>query len=222
MDILEMLQNDYEDLCEEDIEMIEEELAVGRFPPDYLIQCRMHINNITHYFEQKKREKVYIGDSGASSSMLKTEEEVTVVAGETETVQEMEERVKTKAELLHDRLISIRSMPDPETKFRDYIQTEKGFTNEFIDQNFSEFNDTERIILLSIRDFNEAFLDKYFDVLDHRELAVHQQYSESFFMKHFDEMPTQIVLTKSRNKWRHKKNRSGKLSTFLRLKGVRI
>lgn len=222
MDILEMLQNDYEDLCEEDLEMIEEELSAGTYPADYRLQCRLHIAQITNRFAEKRAQTGYTGERRIAYGMMKTEAEVTVKSGESESVAAQEEKVMTRAEILREKLLSIRSMPEPEKNFRTFLHTEEYMTNAFIDSNFSEFSHDEIIILLRDRAFDEAFLDKYFDVLDHTELALHQLYSEEFFMKHYKDMPVRTVLTRSKNPWRARANRSSKLTTFLRLKGVKI
>ena len=39
---------------------------------------------------------------------------------------------------------------------------------------------------------------------------------------HFSKMDAEIVLTKGKNDWRKKENRSAQLDVFLRLKGIKI
>lgn len=226
MDILGMLQNDMDELCEEDIEMIQEELDVGDYSYEYKQQCRLHILKITHYFEQKKKEKAYQGPQELSSRLFKTEEDVTVVTTSSDTTGEIVEvapkREKTKAEEFREEIQKMRSMAEPEKRFVAYIEENEFITNDFIDQNMNELNEPERNALLRKRQFTEEFLEKYFDVLDHGTLALNQLYSEEFFMKHYAQLPVKVVLTRSKNPWRTKAKRSKKLDSFLRLKGVKI
>lgn len=228
MDILGMLQNDMDELCEEDIAMIEQELAVGTYTEEYKSQCRLHILQITHHFEQKKKEKVYqtAQSQGLSTRLFMQEADVTVIASvEPESggiVLEEKRQDKTKAEIFREELRKMREMSEPAKRFTDYIDDNDFITNEFIDQSFNEFSESERNILLRKRTFTEEFLDKYFSVLDKGTLVMNQLFSEEFFMKHYNDMPVKLVLTKSKNPWRTKAKRSKKLDTFLRLKGVKI
>lgn len=226
MDILGMLQNDMDELCEEDIDMIEQELAVGTYTEEYRSQCRLHILQVTHHFEQKKKEKVYQGTQakGLSTRLFKQEKDVTVaVATKTDEIAvEEKKHEKTQAEIFREELKKMREMSQPAKRFTDYLDDNDFMTNDFIDQNFSEFNENERSILLRKRAFTEDFLDKYFAVLDKGTLVMNQLFTEEFFMKHYNNMPVKLVLTKSKNSWRTKTKRSKKLDTFLRLKGVKI
>ena len=226
MDILGMLQNDMDELCEEDIEMIQEELDVGDYTYEYKQQCRLHILKLTHYFEQKKKEKVYQGPQELTSRLFQKEEDVVVVTTTSEEKGEVVEatpkREKTKLEAFREEIQKMRSMSEPEKRFAEYVDGNEFITNEFIDQNMNEFNELERNALLRRRQFSEEFLDKYFDVLDHGTLALNQLYSEEFFMKHYAQLPVKVVLTRSKNPWRQKAKRSKKLDSFLRLKGVKI
>ena len=68
----------------------------------------------------------------------------------------------------------------------------------------------------------EEFLEKYFGALNKDKIARYQCFSESFFMKHYSQLDATVVLTKGKNEWRKKENRSKQLDVFLRLKGVKI
>ena len=69
---------------------------------------------------------------------------------------------------------------------------------------------------------SEDFLDKYFSSLDADKIAHYQLFSEKFFIRHYAQMDAEIVLTKGKNEWRKKENRSSQLDVFLRLKGVKL
>ena len=69
---------------------------------------------------------------------------------------------------------------------------------------------------------SEDFLEKYFASLDADKIARYQLFSEKFFIRHYAQMDAEIVLTKGKNDWRKKENRSSQLGVFLRLKGVKL
>ena len=69
---------------------------------------------------------------------------------------------------------------------------------------------------------SEGFLDKYFASLDTDKIARYQLFSEKFFIRHYAQMDAEIVLTKGKNEWHKKENRSSQLDVFLRLKGVKL
>ena len=71
------------------------------------------------------------------------------------------------------------------------------------------------------RQFSEDFLEKYFSLLDADKIARYQLFSEKFFIRHYARMNAETVLTKGKNDWRKKENRSSQLDVFLRLKGVK-
>lgn len=226
MDILGMLQNDMDELCEEDIKMIQEELDVGDYTYEYKQQCRLFILKVTNYFEEKKKEKAYTGPVGLSSQLLKKEEEVVVITTKSEETNEIMD-ISPQYEInyveeFRETIKKMRSMSNPEKRFIEFIDSKDYITNEFIDQNMNEFSEHERGMLLQNRQFSEEFLNKYFDILDRGMIAINQLYSEEFFMRHFDKLPTKLVLTRSKNSWKAKTKRSKKLDSFLRIKGVKI
>ena len=218
MDILGMLQNDFSDLCEEDLKMMQEELDLGDYSFEYKEQCNIFMRKATRYFETKKREEGYLGNTSISGLMVMNEDEIKASENEEASVSED----KSQYEIFYEKLCSIRTMPAPEQRF--ILLTEKNdyVTNAFIDQHFSVFNKAELQILLKQRQFSEDFLEKYFNELDKGTIVINQLFSEEFYMKHYDELPMKLVLTRSKNPWRDKSKRSPKLSTFLRIKGVKI
>lgn len=72
-----------------------------------------------------------------------------------------------------------------------------------------------------MRPLKEEFLEKYFGALNLDKLARYQQFSESFFIRHFRQLDIGVVLEHGKNEWRKKENRSKQLDVFLRLKGVK-
>jgi hypothetical protein len=76
--------------------------------------------------------------------------------------------------------------------------------------------------MLTIIPLEEGFLEKYFGALDKDKISRYQCFSEGFFIKHYSQLDATVVLTKSKNEWRKKENRSKRLDVFLRLKGVKL
>ena len=93
---------------------------------------------------------------------------------------------------------------------------------DFLDKNFALFDNWEIDAIVSVKQLNEEFLEKYFGVINHDKIARYQLFSEGFFMKHFSQMDVSVVLERGKNEWRKKENRSKQLDVFLRLKGVKI
>jgi hypothetical protein len=84
------------------------------------------------------------------------------------------------------------------------------------------FQSGELESILMVMTLSEDFLDKYFSSLDADKIARYQLFSEKFFIRHYAQMDAEIVLTKGKNDWRKKENRSTQLDVFLRLKGVNL
>ena len=89
---------------------------------------------------------------------------------------------------------------------------------DFVDKNYGLFKSWEIGAIISVKQMGEPFLEKYFGALDLEKVARYQEFSEQFFMKHFSQLDATIVLTKGKNAWRKKENRSKQLDVFLRLK----
>ena len=106
--------------------------------------------------------------------------------------------------------------------FKEYVKKTSEINGEFIDKNYSFFMPWEIDAIVSVKELEEEFLEKYFGALDKKKIARYQRFSESFFMKHFSQMDATIVLAKGKNEWRKKEKRSSQLDVFLRLKGVKI
>ena len=161
MDILGMLQNDFDELCEEDLKMIEQELDLGDYSYVYKEQCKIFINKARHYFVEKKDEKGYLGNLGITGDFVMTENEVKVLEDPNKQAlvpEEDKSENKTQSELFREKLEEMRPLPSFDKRFITYINSNDYVTNSFIDQNFKVFTDVELAILLRNRQFDEAFL----------------------------------------------------------------
>ena len=107
-------------------------------------------------------------------------------------------------------------------EFKKFIASHELVDADFVDKNYGLFEAWEIGAIISVKQMGEAFLEKYFGALDLDKVARYQEFSEQFFMKHFSQLDATIVLTKGKNTWRKKENRSKQLDVFLRLKGVKI
>ena len=117
-------------------------------------------------------------------------------------------------------MAAIRRSDKSKSLFREYLRNQPLIDEAFLDANLSFFDDWEISALLDHLRLSEPFLEKYFSSLNADRIATTQLFSEEFFMRHFASFKAQLVLQKGKNPWRSKENRSKKLDTFLRLKGV--
>ena len=205
MEILEILKNNSSDLIPEDITLFKTELAVGNYSEDYKKQCYDLMDKLETRGKPDKPNKKdpVISPIGYNDLLPK---------GSAPKLSFLEQ---FKADLNAMRLSSAYK-----SSFRTYIKSHAEFDESFIDCNFTLFNTHETEMIISEMHMSETFLDKYFSVLDKDKIARYQLFSESFFKKHFAELNAETVLTKGRNEWRKKENRSKQLDVFLRLKGI--
>lgn len=108
------------------------------------------------------------------------------------------------------------------TCFKQYLTDHPDVNEAFIDQNIVFFMPMELSAILMNHESRRAFLEKYFASLDAEKIARYQLFSEKFFIRHFSQLDAETVLTKGKNDWRKKENRSAQLDVFLRLKGIKI
>jgi len=116
----------------------------------------------------------------------------------------------------------LRGQPAYKTNFKKLITEQDFIDSSFVEKHYSFFEAWEINAILSVKQMDEEFLEKYFGVLDHDKIARYQLFSENFFMKHFAQLDHTIVLQRGKNQWRKKEKRSKQLDVFLRLKGVKI
>ena len=122
---------------------------------------------------------------------------------------------------LNHALEQMRTANNYKTRFRHYLSDHPEIDEACIDQYIALFQPAELETILMTRQFSEDFLEKYFSLLDADKIARYQLFSEKFFIRHYARMNAETVLTKGKNDWRKKENRSSQLDVFLRLKGVK-
>ena len=144
MDILKMLQNDTDDLCKEDIEMIQEELVIGHYSASYKNECRRLLVKLKREMEDDELQQAYTGKKIDTSSLIQNEEKTVVLKQEPVVETPAAEPVKTRLEIFREEIKKMRSMSDPIKRFSEYIDKNEFVTNDFIDQNLGEFNELER------------------------------------------------------------------------------
>lgn len=213
MQVLEILKNNANDLYPEDLAFFEAELDTGDYPLAYIDQCKDLIAEIRN--QKKQASKADIQDTIPSGMLVKPEN---LVPGAKPSEKSPQEK---SAEIAHD-LAQMRTATHYKTRFKQYMTAHPEINEAFIDQHIALFQPTELESILMLMPLSEAFLDKYFASLDADKIARYQQFSEKFFIRHYAQINAEIVLTKGKNDWRKKENRSAQLDVFLRLKGVEI
>ncbi len=208
MEILEILKNSSKDLIPEDIALFKTELAVGSYSEEYKKECYELMDRIecwrkadTEIKAEKKKpdiSKINISDIAPGGNAPKLS---------------FLEQFKTD-------LNAMRLSSSYKSSFRTYIKSHTEIDEKFVDSNFALFDSNELEMIVSELPLSEAFLDKYFSSLDKNKIARYQLFSESFYKRHFADFDAETVLTKGKNEWRKKENRSKQLDVFLRLKGV--
>lgn len=220
MDIEDILTNQHDELLEVDLRSLEVELDTGEYSKQYIVHCHELIQLIR---KQRALAQEKLPGKGFQKHVNPplSQSPLTVPASDLSPFgRKIELPELTDAEKLAQDLEVIRQADNPESELRSYFKKTKN-SEAFIDANFSVFNAPERATLLKCFEFSEAFLEKYFDVLDHATLAKTQHFSEEFFVKHYTDLNSDLVIKHGVNEWRAKENRSSKLDVFLRLKGVR-
>ncbi len=206
MDILEILKTSSNDLLPEDLELFLTELAVGDYAESYREEC-------TELIKQLERWQ-------ADEKAVQTKAEKSVSAALHVDLTSESNKSKPFSEQLRTDLNAMRLSDKYKSSFRNYIKSHTEFNESFVDRNFSLFEEYEIEAILSELEMSEAFLEKYFSVLDKDKIARYQLFSESFYQKHFSDFDAETVLKKGRNEWRRKENRSKQFAVFLRLKGI--
>lgn len=235
MDVRGILKSEAADLLDDELAMLEEELATGGYDRSYVVECKRLIDGERHAREvaRLKAQKASEGQKHAPQRHEKAEEHATVMPGVVlpstaastlnalSPFNEAKEGHKSPYEVVLADVSVLRRSERYKTLFREYIRKQSFIDEQFVDAHLSLFNEWETTALLDRMRFSEAFLEKYLSVLDARKVATTQTFSEEFFMRHFGYFNAETVLTKGKNKWRTKDARSRKLDTFLRIKGVR-
>ena len=219
MDILGILEKSGKDLYPEDLDFFETELATGGiYDAAYQAQCRAKIKELRSWFgnglktEELPPEPEEKKDDG--ELLLKTEDLGPETATNAITL--------TPEQKIISDLTKLRDDSAYKTKLKQYVKDHPEIDADFVDAHYAFFRSWELDAVISVREMPEEFLEKFFGALDHDKIARYQQFSESFFMKHFAQMNPNTVLMFGKNEWRKKENRSKQLDVFLRLKGVKI
>ena len=213
MQVLEILKKNGAELYPEDLAFFEAELDTGDYPLEYIDQCKDLIAEIRNQKKQAAKPKV---QDVISSNILVDPDKL--VPGAKPKEKTPQERLN---ELTH-ALNQMRTATNYKTRFKQYLADHPEIDEAFIDQNIAVFQPGELESILMVMTLSEDFLDKYFSSLDADKIARYQLFSEKFFIRHYAQMDAEIVLTKGKNDWRKKENRSTQLDVFLRLKGVKL
>ena len=219
MDILEILKKSGKNLYPEDLDFFETELSTGgQYDDAYCIECRRLIKQLRDWMKGGDGK-----EEAAANTTGKTSRGLTVNIGDLVTGNKTDFTAgMTQEEILFHDVRRMREERSYKTQFKKYIASADFVDEGFIEKHYSFFMDWELDAIVSVKQLNEAFLEKYFGALDHNKIARYQQFSEAFFMKHFAQLDAEIVLIYGKNDWRKKENRSKQLDVFLRLKGVKI
>ena len=213
MQVLEILKNSDKDLYPEDLAFFEAELDTGDYTREYIDQCKDLIAEIRKWKKQAAKQSVQ--DVIPSNILVDPDKLVPGVKPKEKTPQEK------LAEFTH-ALQQMRTAGNYKTRFKQYLADHTEIDETFIDQHIALFQPTELESIVMTVPLSEDFLDKYFASLDADKIARYQLFSEKFFIRHYAQMDAEIVLTKGKNEWRKKENRSSQLDVFLRLKGVKL
>lgn len=224
MDILKILQESASELIPEDLDFFETELATGgEYDAAYQEQCRCKIKQIRKWMSGESEEDL----EDDSKEKKKTKKSIAkgILLGTYDMIPKEVDYEISKlppSQKIQLDIKSIRGRTDYKSAFKKYVKDSTTIDADFLDKNFTIFDSWEMNAIVSVKQLGETFLEKYFGAIDHDKIARYQLFSESFFIKHFSQMDTEIVLENGKNEWRKKENRSKQLDVFLRLKGVKI
>ena len=233
MDIKGILKEGAGGLLDAELDMLEDELALGAYDGAYRDECRLLIA------AERKRRKMAKGSASSIAGGKGTDSatkgvtssahlpsavsgSVLVSAESLSPFNDVKVPEKSPFEVVSADVTVIRRAEKRKSLFREYLAKQPLIDEGLVDGHFSFFDEWEMGAILGCMQMSEEFLDKYFDSLDADCIARRQLFSEEFFMKHFNGMNADLVLNKGKNPWRAKEARSSKLDTFLRLKGVRF
>lgn len=227
MEILKILEGSGKDLYLEDLDFFETELATGGpYDADYREKCESRIHELRAWLNSAPAAAEKVSQPApASGEKEDAKAPKGVMFGLGDVIPEQGEgsapQMKPEELVFHD-IRAMREAGDYKVRFKQYVSQSQIIDAAFVDAHFSFFRQWELDTIVAAKQLGEAFLEKYFDALDHGKIARHQVFSESFFMKHFPQLDATVVLKHGKNDWRSKKKRSKQLDVFLRLKGVRL
>lgn len=222
MDILTILKESGKDLYLEDLNFFVAELDTGEgYDNEYKESCLREIEKLKNW---KKGIATTDEEKPASKSRRGRRKKVTSLDSlELDFSDINPENVEINLSLPEQVIRSVRSMRksrEYKRLFKKYVKNNDFIDSDFVDKNFAIFDPWEIDAIVSVKQMDEDFLEKYFGAISHEVIARHQKFSESFFMKHFSQLDADIVLTYGKNTWKDSAKRSKQLDVFLRLKGV--
>lgn len=222
MEILRILETSAESLYPEDLDFFETELATGEYAEEYVKQCREKLGEVRNWLSNRSNTR---NNAKASESKAKSAKQGVLVESLGDIVPAEAKTValsSSGSQLIFQAITSMRQSDSYKSEFKEYVQKTDEIDAAFVDAHYAFFQQWEIDAIISVKQMGEAFLEKYFDVLDHDKIARCQEFSEQFFIKHFSDLAPLLVLKHGKNTWRKKPNRSKQLDVFLRLKGVKI
>lgn len=219
MEILKILEESGRELYEEDLDFFETELATGEsYDEEYQEKCREKIHELRVWLNEETtdehKENKPVEENTPVGMVVNIDDLAPIEVNPVAAALTLEERIFKDIE-------SMRSIGSYKSSFKNYVAEKDELDACFVDKHYSFFEPWELDAIISVKQMGEEFIEKYFNVLDHDKIARYQCFSEDFFIKHFTQMNTDVVLKQGKNEWRKKENRSKQLSVFLRLKGVR-
>lgn len=217
MDIRELLLKHKNELLDVDLDCLEEELDTGEYDRPYIEGCRELIGGIRDERRQAiERASKRARREGRSDKREGMPLELSRSCGDASA-----SGVMGDSNAIAD-IDAISKNSNARELLKAYIENHPELDEPFVEQHIGSLPADAIGVFLELRAFDEAFLDKYFDVLDQAKIARFQAFSEEFFIKHYGDLNETIVLKQGVNPWKKKADRSSKLNTFLRLKGVQF
>ena len=218
MDVLGILRENGKDLLPEEMDLLQTELDTGGYDAEYIAACRKLISELKNWSVNGLLRE----DRVKYTEVQVPEEQTPEAIGEKETNVIQSFSNVSAEDMVTADLQRMRTDRDYRSLFKNYVKESSVINEEFVSAHFSLFREPEVSVLLSCIHFSEEFLERYFSSLDPKAIALHQRFSENFFIKHYADLDAVTVLTKGVNPWRIKNLRSKMLSNFLRIKGVKV
>ena len=218
MDVLGILRENGKDLLPEEMDLLQTELDTGGYDAEYIATCRKLISELKNWSVNGLLRE----DRVKFTEVQVPEEQPQEVIGEKETNVIQSFSNVSAEDMVAADLQRMRTDRDYRSLFKNYVKESPVINEAFVSAHFSLFREPEVSVLLSCIHFSEEFLERYFSSLDPKAIALHQRFSENFFIKHYADLDAVTVLTKGVNSWRIKTLRSKMLSNFLRIKGVKV
>ena len=205
MDVLKILKENRDEILYSELEMLEVALHTGEYTEAQISEAESILNQLRNELSPKKTE------APAETPLVQPVPPMPNPANPPDQLT-----------LIKKQLSILRLTDNSKQAFRKFVQTTPAIDVAFLAGHLDIFQDYELDELLSFRQLGENLLEQYWSILNKTVIAKCQLFSEDFFIKHFADLPATAVLKNGVNPWRKKKDRSPKLTMFLKLKGVTI